>query len=87
MPYACVQCWPYGARNACISCLFWTCFTPTKRPRQVVDAFKASYGVDNALYAVGQLAQTTMRRCYGRERGQGDGLTNGCAAGWQLTSG
>lgn len=29
---------------------------------QVMDAFKASYGVDNALYAVGQLAQTTMRR-------------------------
>jgi hypothetical protein len=23
----------------------------------------ASYGVDNAIYAVGQLAQTTMRRC------------------------
>jgi hypothetical protein len=30
---------------------------------QVMDPVKASYGVDNALYAVGQLAQTTMRRC------------------------
>ncbi|PNW69806.1 hypothetical protein CHLRE_19g750847v5 [Chlamydomonas reinhardtii] len=30
---------------------------------KVMDAFKASYGVDNALYAVGQLAQTTMRSC------------------------
>lgn len=30
---------------------------------QVVDPIKASYGVDNAIYAVGQLAQTTMRRC------------------------
>lgn len=29
---------------------------------QVVDPHKASYGVDNAMYAVGQLAQTTMRR-------------------------
>jgi regulator of protease activity HflC (stomatin/prohibitin superfamily) len=29
---------------------------------RVMDPFKASYGVDNALYAVGQLAQTTMRR-------------------------
>ena len=28
---------------------------------QVMDPVKASYGVDNALYAVGQLAQTTMR--------------------------
>jgi hypothetical protein len=32
---------------------------------QVVDPHKASYGVDNAMYAVGQLAQTTMRRCDG----------------------
>ena len=30
-------------------------------PPQVVDAKKASYGVDNALFAVTQLAQTTMR--------------------------
>jgi hypothetical protein len=29
---------------------------------QVVDPVRASYGVDNAMYAVGQLAQTTMRR-------------------------
>ncbi|GFR46088.1 hypothetical protein Agub_g7574 [Astrephomene gubernaculifera] len=33
---------------------------------KVVDAFKASYGVDNALYAVGQLAQTTMRSELGK---------------------
>lgn len=28
--------------------------------QQVVDAFKASYGVDNAIFAVSQIAQTTM---------------------------
>ena len=28
---------------------------------QVVDPVKASYGIENALYAVVQLAQTTMR--------------------------
>ncbi|PNW69805.1 hypothetical protein CHLRE_19g750847v5 [Chlamydomonas reinhardtii] len=33
---------------------------------KVMDAFKASYGVDNALYAVGQLAQTTMRSELGK---------------------
>ncbi|GBF97665.1 hypothetical protein Rsub_09723 [Raphidocelis subcapitata] len=33
---------------------------------RVVDAFKASYGVDSALYAVSQLAQTTMRSELGR---------------------
>jgi regulator of protease activity HflC (stomatin/prohibitin superfamily) len=33
---------------------------------QVTDAFKASYGVDNALYAVAQLAQTTMRSELGK---------------------
>jgi hypothetical protein len=33
---------------------------------RVVDPFKASYGVDSALYAVSQLAQTTMRSELGR---------------------
>nr|QKY15298.1 regulator of protease activity hflc, stomatin/prohibitin superfamily (hflC) [Polytomella parva] len=33
---------------------------------KVVDAVRASYGVDNALYAVGQLAQTTMRSELGK---------------------
>eukprot|EP00879_Flechtneria_rotunda_P007798 GHRR01008172.1.p1 GENE.GHRR01008172.1~~GHRR01008172.1.p1 ORF type:complete len:496 (+),score=189.12 GHRR01008172.1:147-1634(+) len=33
---------------------------------KVVDPVKASYGVDNALYAVGQLAQTTMRSELGK---------------------
>lgn len=33
---------------------------------QVVDAKKASYGVDNALFAVTQLAQTTMRSDIGK---------------------
>ena len=33
---------------------------------RVVDPVKASYGVDNALYAVGQLAQTTMRSELGK---------------------
>jgi len=33
---------------------------------QVMDPFRASYGVDNALYAVGQLAQTTMRSELGK---------------------
>ena len=33
---------------------------------RIVDAFKASYGVENALYAVSQLAQTTMRSELGR---------------------
>ena len=34
--------------------------------RQIVDAKKASYGVDNALFAVTQLAQTTMRSDIGK---------------------
>eukprot|EP00798_Chlamydomonas_sp_ICE-L_P014392 gene14392-20394_t len=33
---------------------------------KVVDPAKASYGVDNAVYAVGQLAQTTMRSELGK---------------------
>ena len=33
---------------------------------QVVDAKKASYGVENATYAVVQLAQTTMRSELGK---------------------
>ena len=33
---------------------------------QIVDAKKASYGVDNALFAVTQLAQTTMRSDIGK---------------------
>ena len=33
---------------------------------QVVDPHKCSYGVDNAIYAVGQLAQTTMRSELGK---------------------
>ncbi|KAI3432389.1 hypothetical protein D9Q98_003945 [Chlorella vulgaris] len=33
---------------------------------KVVDAFRASYGVENALYAVTQLAQTTMRSELGK---------------------
>lgn len=33
---------------------------------KVVDPHKASYGVDNAMYAVGQLAQTTMRSELGK---------------------
>lgn len=33
---------------------------------QVNDPVRASYGVDNALYAVGQLAQTTMRSELGK---------------------
>ncbi|WIA36136.1 hypothetical protein OEZ86_007483 [Tetradesmus obliquus] len=33
---------------------------------KVMDPVKASYGVDNALYAVGQLAQTTMRSELGK---------------------
>ena len=33
---------------------------------QVVDPVKSSYGVDNAIYAVGQLAQTTMRSELGK---------------------
>lgn len=33
---------------------------------RVVDPVRASYGVDNALYAVGQLAQTTMRSELGK---------------------
>jgi hypothetical protein len=33
---------------------------------RVVDPFKASYGVDSALFAVSQLAQTTMRSELGR---------------------
>lgn len=32
----------------------------------MVDAKKASYGVDNALFAVTQLAQTTMRSDIGK---------------------
>ena len=34
--------------------------------KQVVDAKKASYGVENATYAVVQLAQTTMRSELGK---------------------
>lgn len=33
---------------------------------QIVDPFKASYGVENPLYAVVQLAQTTMRSELGK---------------------
>ncbi|GAX85177.1 hypothetical protein CEUSTIGMA_g12595.t1 [Chlamydomonas eustigma] len=33
---------------------------------KVIDAFKASYGVDNAIFAVGQIAQTTMRSELGK---------------------
>lgn len=33
---------------------------------QVVDAFKASYGVDNPVFAIVQLAQTTMRSELGK---------------------
>ena len=33
---------------------------------QVVDPVKTSYGVENALYAVVQLAQTTMRSELGK---------------------
>jgi regulator of protease activity HflC (stomatin/prohibitin superfamily) len=33
---------------------------------QVVDPARASYGVENALYAVVQLAQTTMRSELGK---------------------
>jgi regulator of protease activity HflC (stomatin/prohibitin superfamily) len=33
---------------------------------KVIDAYKASYGVENALYAVTQLAQTTMRSELGK---------------------
>ena len=33
---------------------------------QVIDAFKASYGVDNPLFAILQLAQTTMRSEIGK---------------------
>ncbi len=36
------------------------------RLKQVVDAKKASYGVENATYAVVQLAQTTMRSELGK---------------------
>lgn len=32
----------------------------------MVDAIKASYGVENALFAVGQLAQTAMRSELGK---------------------
>ena len=34
----------------------------------MVDPVKASYGVENALYAVVQLAQTTMRSEIGKVR-------------------
>ena len=33
---------------------------PILPPLQVIDPVKASYGVDNAIFAVGQIAQTTM---------------------------
>ena len=33
---------------------------------RVVDAYLASYGVENAMYAVTQLAQTTMRSELGK---------------------
>ncbi len=33
---------------------------------QVIDPVKASYGVENAMYAVTQLAQTTMRSELGK---------------------
>jgi regulator of protease activity HflC (stomatin/prohibitin superfamily) len=36
--------------------------SPVRLCVQVMDPVRASYGVDNAMYAVGQLAQTTMRR-------------------------
>lgn len=43
------------------------CQLCARLPRgQVVDPVRASYGVDNALYAVGQLAQTTMRSELGK---------------------
>jgi hypothetical protein len=45
---------------------------------QVVDPHKASYGVDNAMYAVGQLAQTTMRRCDGCTRTVGRDTQTRC---------
>lgn len=34
--------------------------------RQVTDPMRASYGVDNPLYALSQLAQTTMRSELGK---------------------
>lgn len=39
-----------------VSCFLW----------QVVDPVKASYGVENAYFAVVQLAQTTMRSELGK---------------------
>lgn len=53
----------------CVCCV--ACTAPTTawhgRPHlQVMDPVRASYGVDNALYAVGQLAQTTMRSELGK---------------------
>ena len=35
---------------------------------QVVDPKKASYGVENLLYAVVQLAQSAMRKCVPERR-------------------
>lgn len=42
------------------------CIHPSLPSHQVMDPVRASYGVDNALYAVGQLAQTTMRSELGK---------------------
>lgn len=43
--------WPHNVARVCC---------------QIVDPHRASYGVDNALYAIGQLAQTTMRSELGK---------------------
>lgn len=42
------------------------CCSPSVRRLQVVDPKKASYGVENPLFAVTQLAQTTMRSDIGK---------------------